>query len=136
MVSDAKDLKTALDEPVRVWFDYAGTSVTPPIGMEVLPPGGQLMLVSVDPSTPLGLDGTTWLHKELDIQASCGYSEAEYAQSIQEITGGSLDMATVFSGVRSLEEGEAAFAALVSNPAAVKIQLAPLTGLDGFPGGS
>ena len=126
VVGDGARLANALDGPVDVVFDCAGVAATPPIALEAVRSGGQVVLVGVvNPGEMLALPGTLWIIKEIDVQASLAYTDDEFGEAVEAVAAGAIDPATIVSETRPLEDAEASFKELVQPGGPVKVLLAP-----------
>jgi (R,R)-butanediol dehydrogenase/meso-butanediol dehydrogenase/diacetyl reductase len=126
VVNDAGRLGNALGEPPEVVFDCAGVTATPPLALEVVRMGGQIVLVGVvNPGDMLPMPGLLWVVKEVDVLPSIAYTIDEFAESVDAVAAGAVDPGTMVSDVRPLEEAEASFNDLVQPGGPVKVLLSP-----------
>jgi (R,R)-butanediol dehydrogenase / meso-butanediol dehydrogenase / diacetyl reductase len=126
VVGDASKLTSAAGGPLDVVFDCAGVTVTPPLALEQVRAGGQVVLVgAVNPGEMLQMPGLLWLVKEVDVLPSIGYETAEFAEAVTAVASGSVDAGRLVSDVRPLEAAEQSFADLASPGGPVKVMLDP-----------
>jgi (R,R)-butanediol dehydrogenase/meso-butanediol dehydrogenase/diacetyl reductase len=126
VVGDAARLGGALGEPPEVVFDCAGVIATPPLALEVVRMGGQVVLVGVvNPGDMLPMPGLLWVVKEVDVLPSIAYTIDEFAESVAAVAGGAVDAAAVVSDVRPLDDAERSFNDLVQPGGPVKVLLSP-----------
>jgi threonine dehydrogenase-like Zn-dependent dehydrogenase len=126
VVADAPKLGGALGEPPEVVFDCAGVTATPPLALEIVRMGGQVVLVGVvNPGDMLPMPGLLWVVKEVDVLPSIAYTLAEFAESVDAVASGAIDTSVVVSDVRPLDAAEASFKDLVQPGGPVKVLLSP-----------
>ena len=126
VVDNASRLATVFDEQPDVVFDCAGVAATPPIAIDAVRPGGQVVLVGVvNPGEMLAMPGTYWVVKEIDVRASLAYTDDEFGEAVGAVAAGAIDPDVVVSDVRPLEDAEASFNDLLRPGGPVKVLLAP-----------
>jgi (R,R)-butanediol dehydrogenase/meso-butanediol dehydrogenase/diacetyl reductase len=126
VVGDARQLGTALGTELDVIFDCAGSGATPELALENVRIGGEVVLIGVaDPGDPVQMMGFIWILKEVDVRPCIAYTRDEFAEAVGAVAAGAVDVATVVSGVRPLEEAEASFDDLARAGGPVKVLLAP-----------
>jgi threonine dehydrogenase-like Zn-dependent dehydrogenase len=126
VVGDASTLGSALGEPPEVVFDCAGVTATPPLALEVVRMGGQIVLVGVvNPGDMLPMPGLLWVVKEVDVLPSIAYTIAEFGESVDAVAAGAIDQDVIVSDVRPLEDAERSFNDLVQPGGPVKVLLSP-----------
>jgi threonine dehydrogenase-like Zn-dependent dehydrogenase len=126
VIGDAAALGNALGEPPEVVFDCAGVTATPPLALEVVRMGGQVVLVGVvNPGDMLAMPGLLWVVKEVDVLPSIAYTIDEFGESVGAVAAGAVDPAVVVSDVRPLEDAERSFNDLVQPGGPVKVLLSP-----------
>lgn len=126
VVGDASRLGNALGEPPEVVFDCAGVTATPPLALEIVRMGGQVVLVGVvNPGDMLPMPGLLWVVKEVDVLPSIAYTLEEFGESVDAVAGGAVDPGLVVSDVRPLEAAEASFGELAQPGGPVKVLLSP-----------
>jgi 2-desacetyl-2-hydroxyethyl bacteriochlorophyllide A dehydrogenase len=117
------DLRSA-DPPACV-FDCAGTPSSAQLGVELLRPLGQLMLVGLS-LAPLDLPAPAIVLKELDLRGVIAYRRSEFQQAIDLLAAGRIASDELITDVRPLDQAEQAFQALTTPGAEqVKIILTP-----------
>jgi (R,R)-butanediol dehydrogenase/meso-butanediol dehydrogenase/diacetyl reductase len=129
VVADAGRLATAFGgEPPDVIFDCAGSPVTPPLALEAVRAGGEIVLVGVvDIGQTLDMNGLLWIIKEVDVRSSIAYTDDEFAESVQAVAKGVIDPAVLVSDTRPLDAAQASFEDLAAGRA-VKVLLSPALG--------
>lgn len=126
VVADASKLGNALGEPPEVVFDCAGVTATPPLALEIVRMGGQVVLVGVvNPGDMLPMPGLLWVVKEVDVLPSIAYTLDEFGESVDAVAAGAVDPGLVVSDVRPLEAAEASFGELAQPGGPVKVLLSP-----------
>jgi threonine dehydrogenase-like Zn-dependent dehydrogenase len=109
-----------------VVFECAGVPSTPDLAMQNVRVGGEVMLVGVtDPGQPLPLTGVLWMVKEVDLHPCLGYTNAEFGEAVEAVASGAVDVATVVSGIRPLEDADRSFEELTQAGGPVKVLLTP-----------
>jgi threonine dehydrogenase-like Zn-dependent dehydrogenase len=113
-----------VDAPACV-FDCAGTPSSAQLGVELLRPLGQLMLVGLS-LAPLDLPAPAIVLKELDVRGVIAYRRSEFQQAIDLLAAGRIPADELITDVRPLDQAEDAFQAL-TRPGGdqVKIILTP-----------
>lgn len=105
------ELRTA--EPPACVFDCAGTPSSAQLGVELLRPLGQLMLVGLS-LVPLDLPAPAIVIKELDLRGVIAYRRGEFQQAIDLLAAGRIPVDELITDVRPLEQAEDAFQALTT----------------------
>jgi (R,R)-butanediol dehydrogenase/meso-butanediol dehydrogenase/diacetyl reductase len=112
-------------EPPACVFDCAGTPSSAQLGVELLRPLGQLMLVGLS-LAPLDLPAPPVVLKELNLRGVIAYRRSEFQQSIDLLAAGRIPTDELITDVRPLDQAEAAFQALTTPGAQhLKIILTP-----------
>jgi (R,R)-butanediol dehydrogenase/meso-butanediol dehydrogenase/diacetyl reductase len=112
-------------EPPACVFDCAGTPSSAQLGVELLRPLGQLMLVGLSLS-PLDLPAPLVVLKELNLRGVIAYRRDEFQQAIDLLATGRIPTDELITDVRPLDQAEDAFQALTTpGGAQVKILLTP-----------
>lgn len=126
VVSDLAALPDALGGAPTLIFDCSGAPAPPGAAVSVVGAGGEIVLVGVvSRGTAIPMPGAAWVCKEVDVLTSIAYTEAEFADAASAVGRGAAKHDAVVTSVRPLEEGPAAFAALLATGAPAKVQLAP-----------
>jgi L-idonate 5-dehydrogenase len=126
VAADAHQLSSAIGDDLDVVFECAGVPETPQIALELVRPGGQVVLVGVtNPDEPLTMVSFLWIIKEVDIAGSFAYDDVDYADAVTAVGGGAVDTALVVSAVRPLEDANASFDELLKPDGPIKLLLAP-----------
>ncbi len=126
VVEDARRLGQAAAEPLDVVFDATGTVETPALAVEVVRPGGQVVLVGTPgPGQAVPMPGMLWVVKEVDVMPSIAYTDAEFANAVACVASGALDADLMVSDVRPLDAAQRSFEELSGRNAPVKVMLAP-----------
>jgi threonine dehydrogenase-like Zn-dependent dehydrogenase len=126
VAADAHQLSSAIGDDLDVVFECAGVPETPQIALELVRPGGQVVLVGVtNPDEPLTMVSFLWIIKEVDIAGSFAYDDVDYADAVIAVAGGAVDPALVVSEVRPLEDADASFDELLKPGGPIKLLLAP-----------
>lgn len=126
VVASADGVASVLGNAPEVAFDCTGSIHAPAQAYECLAAGGQLILVGVlGKGEDYAVPGRVWVSKELDCRASTGYSVADFDDSLGAVATGTVELAPVVGGVRSLVQAAAAFAELRRATAPAKLLLAP-----------
>jgi (R,R)-butanediol dehydrogenase/meso-butanediol dehydrogenase/diacetyl reductase len=112
------------DAPACVW-DCAGTPSSAQLGVELLRPLGQLMLVGLS-LAPLDLPAPPVVLKELRLRGVIAYRRSEFQEAIDLLAAGRIPSEVLITDVRPLDQAEAAFQALgAPGGEQVKIILTP-----------
>jgi (R,R)-butanediol dehydrogenase / meso-butanediol dehydrogenase / diacetyl reductase len=112
------------DAPACVW-DCAGTPSSAQLGVELLRPLGQLMLVGLS-LAPLDLPAPAVVLKELNLRGVIAYRRSEFQQAIDLLATGRIPTDELITDVRPLDQAEEAFQALTGpGTEQLKIILAP-----------
>ena len=126
VVDEASRLSSAGGGALDVVFDCAGVVATPPLALEQVRAGGQVVLVgAVNPGEMLQMPGLLWLVKEVDVLPSIGYETAEFAEAVTAVAVGTVDASRLVSDVRPLAAAEQSFADLAAPGGPVKVMLDP-----------
>lgn len=126
VVDDGQRLGRALGAAPDVVFDTAGRVATAPLAVEIVAPGGQVVLLGVvGPSERLAMPGLLWVVKEVDVAASIAYTDAEFAAAVSAVAAGAADAIRDATEVRPLEEAERSFQELSGPQAPAKLLLSP-----------
>lgn len=126
VVSEASQLGNALGEPPEVIFDCAGVTATPPLALEIVRMGGQVVLVGVvNPEDRLAMPGLLWVIKEVDVIPSIAYTIDEFAESVDAVAASAIDPRVIVSDVRPLDAAEQSFNDLTQPGGPVKVLLSP-----------
>jgi threonine dehydrogenase-like Zn-dependent dehydrogenase len=125
VVEDANKLTAAMGQAADLVFDCAGVPATPGIAVELVRPGGQVVLVGVvGIGEMIPIPGALWVVKEVDVRTCMAYSNAEFAESVDAVHGGAVDPNLVVSDIRPLEAADASFADLTRPGGPIKVLLA------------
>ena len=125
-VERSGDLGRALGRAPEVVFDTTGRPSSTPDAVEMVAPGGQVVLLGVvGPAERLGMPGLLWVLKEIDVLASIAYTDDEFAAAVAAVVAGAVDTAALAPEVRPLEEAEAAFEDLRGPQAPAQVLLSP-----------
>ncbi|MDQ1402617.1 MAG: (R,R)-butanediol dehydrogenase / meso-butanediol dehydrogenase / diacetyl reductase [Actinomycetota bacterium] len=129
LVSNAGALATAFGgEQPDVIFDCAGSPLTPPLALEAVTAGGEIVLVGVvDIGQTLDMPGLLWIIKQVDVRSSIAYTDEEFGQSVDAVAKGVIDPAVLVSDTRPLAAAQASFDDLAAGRA-VKLLLSPALG--------
>ena len=112
-------------EPPACVFDCAGTPSSAQLGVELLRPLGQLMLVGLS-LAPLDLPAPLVVLKELVLRGVIAYRRGEFQAAIDLLATGRIPTDELITDVRPLDQAEDAFQALTApGGAQVKILLTP-----------
>jgi (R,R)-butanediol dehydrogenase / meso-butanediol dehydrogenase / diacetyl reductase len=112
-------------EPPACVFDCAGTPSSAQLGVELLRPLGQLMLVGLS-LAPLDLPAPLVVLKELNLRGVIAYRRAEFQEAIDLLATGRIPTDELITDVRPLDQAEGAFQALTTPGGEhVKIILTP-----------
>ena len=112
-------------EPPACVFDCAGTPSSAQLGVELLRPLGQLMLVGLS-LAPLDLPAPLVVLKELNLRGVIAYRRDEFQAAIDLLATGRIPTDELITDVRPLDQAEDAFQALTTpGGAQVKIILTP-----------
>jgi len=112
------------DAPACV-YDCAGTPSSAQLGVELLRPLGQLMLVGLS-LAPLDLPAPLVVLKELNLRGVIAYRRGEFQEAIDLLATGRIPTDELITDVRPLEQAEDAFQALTTpGSEQVKIILTP-----------
>jgi threonine dehydrogenase-like Zn-dependent dehydrogenase len=106
-------------------FDCAGTPASAQLGVELLRPLGQLMLIGLS-LAPLDLPAPPIVLKELNLRGVITYRRSEFQEAIDLLAAGRIPADALITDVRPLDQAEDAFQALTTPGAAqMKIILTP-----------
>jgi 2-desacetyl-2-hydroxyethyl bacteriochlorophyllide A dehydrogenase len=112
-------------EPPACVFDCAGTPSSAQLGVELLRPLGQLMLVGLS-LVPLDLPAPPVVLKELNLRGVIAYRRGEFQEAIDLLATGRIPTDELITDVRPLDQAEGAFQALTTPGGEhVKIILTP-----------
>jgi (R,R)-butanediol dehydrogenase / meso-butanediol dehydrogenase / diacetyl reductase len=112
-------------EPPVCVLDCAGTPSSAQLGVELLRPLGQLMLVGLS-LAPLDLPAPLVVLKELNLRGVIAYRRGEFQEAIDLLATGRIPTDELITDVRPLGQAEDAFQALMTpGGAQVKIILTP-----------
>lgn len=126
VVASAGRIVHALGRPPDVVFEAAGVPATPPAALEAVRPGGRVVLLGVPaPGQTAAMPALLWVVKEVDVVPSIAYTDEEFAAAVDAVAAGAVDPSLLVSGLRALEEADAAFAELAAEDAPVKLMLTP-----------
>ncbi len=124
VVDDGQRLSRALEGAPDLVFDTAGRVATAPLAVEVVTPGGQVVLLGVvGPAERLAMPGLLWILKEVDVVASIAYTDAEFAAAVTAVAAGAVAAVAAVSEVRPLEDAERSFQELSGPDAPAKLLL-------------
>jgi (R,R)-butanediol dehydrogenase/meso-butanediol dehydrogenase/diacetyl reductase len=117
------ELRSA-DPPACV-FDCAGTPASARLGVELLRPLGQLMLIGLS-LAPLDLPAPPIVLKELNLRGVITYRRSEFQEAIDLLAAGRIPTDELITDVRPLDQAEDAFQVLTTpGTEQVKIILTP-----------
>ena len=125
VVDDATALPRAIGQEPDIVFDCAGVPATPNLAVEMVRPGGQVMLVGVvniGEMIPIG--GAIWVVKEVDVRPCMAYSNAEFAEAVDAVQAGAIDANLLVSDIRPLEAADQSFKDLLRPGGPIKVLLA------------
>jgi threonine dehydrogenase-like Zn-dependent dehydrogenase len=106
-------------------FECAGTPAAASLGLELLRPLGQLILVGIA-IEPLALSAPVLVLKEAEIRGALTYRRSDFDEAIDLLARGRIPTDTLITGIAPLEETEAMFRALTSRGNThVKVLLEP-----------
>lgn len=112
-------------EQPDVIFDCAGSPATPPLALEAVRAGGEIVLVGVvDIGQTLDMPGLLWIVKEVDVLSSIAYTDEEFGEAVDAVAAGAVDTSVLVSETRPLDAADASFADLAAGRA-VKLLLSP-----------
>lgn len=125
---EAADLAGAfashLGGPPEVAFDAAGVPATLQQAVDVVKPGGSVMMVGVSfdaaPVRP-----SVWVTKRVTVRAAFAYSRADYETTIAMLERGSLKAGPVITSIVPGADTPAAFDRLLSPNSEVKVLVDP-----------
>lgn len=124
VVDRATALVGALGAPPHVAFDTTGDPAAPAACLEVVAPGGQVVLLGVvGPGVQVSLPGLLWVVKEVDVTPSIAYTTEEFAEAVVAVADGAVD--GVDHEVRPLGDADRALDDLSRRDGPVKVLLAP-----------
>lgn len=113
-----------LGGPPDVAFDAAGVPATLQQAVDVVKPGGSVMMVGVSfdaaPVRP-----SVWVTKRVTVRAAFAYSRADYETTIAMLERGSLKAGPVITSIVAGAETPAAFERLLSPNSDVKVLVDP-----------
>jgi (R,R)-butanediol dehydrogenase/meso-butanediol dehydrogenase/diacetyl reductase len=125
VVDDARALTRAIGQEPDVVFDCAGVPATPNMAVEMVRPGGQVLLVGVvDIGEMIPIGGAIWVVKEVDVRTCMAYSNAEFAEAVDAVNAGAIDANLVVSDIRPLEAANQSFEDLTRPGGPIKVLLA------------
>jgi (R,R)-butanediol dehydrogenase/meso-butanediol dehydrogenase/diacetyl reductase len=113
-----------LGGPPDVVFDAAGVAPTLQQAIDIVRPGGSVMMVGVAfdnaPIRP-----STWVTKRVTVRAAFAYSRADYEATIALMQRGTINPAPMISSVVGASETADAFERLLSPNEEVKVLIDP-----------
>lgn len=126
VVDTGQRLSRAMGCAPDVVFDTTGRAETAPLAVEVVAPGGQVVLLGViGPTERLAMPGLLWLLKEVDVVAAIAYTDDEFATAVTAVAAGAADAVHDASETRPLQDAERSFQELSGPDAPAKVLLAP-----------
>jgi 2-desacetyl-2-hydroxyethyl bacteriochlorophyllide A dehydrogenase len=106
-------------------FECAGTPAAASLGIELLRPLGQLILVGIS-IEPLALAAPVLVLKEAEIRGALTYRRSDFDEAIDLLARGRIPTDTLITGVAPLEQAEALFQTLTApGNTHVKVLLEP-----------
>ncbi len=123
---DLGALAAGASTPVDVVFDCTGVAAGPPLALDVVRLGGEVVLVGVvDAGVNVSVDGGALLVKEVDIVPSIAYSEDDFAQGLADLQATADDPLAIVDAVVPLEDAADSLPAMAEPGGPVKVQVAP-----------
>jgi (R,R)-butanediol dehydrogenase/meso-butanediol dehydrogenase/diacetyl reductase len=107
-----------------VVFDAAGVPATLQQAVDVVRPGGSVMMVGVS-FEPAPVRPATWVTKRVTVRAAFAYSRADYEDTIALMQRGTLRVEPVITTVVPVSEADVAFERLLTPAAEVKVLVDP-----------
>jgi (R,R)-butanediol dehydrogenase/meso-butanediol dehydrogenase/diacetyl reductase len=114
----------SLEGPPDVVFDAAGVPATLQQAVDVVRPGGSVMMVGVS-FEPAPVRPSSWVTKRVSVRAAFAYSRADYEDTIALMQRGTLRVEPVISSVVPGSEAHLAFERLLTPGAEVKVLVDP-----------
>jgi (R,R)-butanediol dehydrogenase/meso-butanediol dehydrogenase/diacetyl reductase len=112
-------------DPPACVYDCAGTPSSAQLGVELLRPLGQLMLVGLS-LAPLDLPAPPIVLKELNLRGVITYRRSEFQEAIDLLAAGRIPTDELITDVRPMDQAEDAFQVLTTPGAKqMKIILTP-----------
>ena len=110
---------------VDLSVEAVGHTATQEQAVRMLRQGGEAVLLGLGAEAPMGIDGVAMVNRELVVRGSYAYTSLDFAYSLELISTGRIDVATMVVA-RDLEEGPAIFEKLVDDPGdLIKVALVP-----------
>lgn len=124
----AGDLAAAVAEslggPPDVVFDAAGVPATLQQSVDVVKPGGSVMMVGVA-FEPAPVRPSSWVTKRITLRAAFAYSRADYEATIAMLERGTIKATPMISSIVSGSEAPLAFERLLAPNDEVKVLVDP-----------
>lgn len=114
----------ALGGPPDVVFDAAGVPATLQQAVEIVKPGGHVMMVGVAFNNA-PIKPSTWVTKRITLRAAFAYSRADYSATIDMLARGAIDVRPMVTSVMPARETAAAFERLLKPNTDIKILIDP-----------
>lgn len=114
----------SLGGPPDVVFDAAGVPATLQQAVDVVRPGGSVMMVGVS-FEPAPVRPSTWVTKRVTVRAAFAYSRADYEDTIALMQHGTIRVEPVITTVVPASETHLAFERLLTPGAEVKVLVDP-----------
>jgi (R,R)-butanediol dehydrogenase / meso-butanediol dehydrogenase / diacetyl reductase len=108
-------------EPPAAVIDTTGHPSGAPLGIELLPPGGQLTIAGL-PDDPAPVSLAALAFKEIVIRGSLVYDESDFAEALGDIAAGRIPCDQIITTIAPLEEAPRWLADL-SGPATQQIKV-------------
>lgn len=121
----ADSVPAGLRAAPRVVFDCTGHPSGVPLGLEMLPQAGSLIVVGV-PFEPITTDFFSVATRELRVQGSLAYQEADFAEALEHLAAGRVPVDAVVTSIVALDEAWSSMQDLASGRSQhVKVLLKP-----------
>jgi (R,R)-butanediol dehydrogenase / meso-butanediol dehydrogenase / diacetyl reductase len=120
----AAAITESLGGPPDVVFDAAGVPATLQQAVDVVKPGGSVMMVGVA-FDPAPVRPSVWVTKRVTVRAAFAYSRMDYEQAIAMLERGTLSVEAVVTSVVPGSETGAAFERLLQPNNEVKVLVDP-----------